>query len=217
MFPCYPIVPISYTAIRSKLICYHGIMIKIVLSGGPSTGKSTVLKHLPGIYPEAYFIGEAAERAIKRQLTKARRHPGYVPILPTTHRRQFVPFVIHQQQADEAAIPKSAGLVFLDRCPIDVLGYLAFYGFSDYTAELREYVNRRHYDLAFFCDWLGAYEQTSVRREPEADALSLHHHLEAAYAGSGVPVVHLPPVPTSERLAIIKATINELGQTPDQK
>src|SRR5258708_4029100 len=112
-------------------------MRKIVLSGGPGTGKSTTFELLKEAYYDAHFVEEAAERVIKKELEKQQKDPGYVPVMPVTNYREFAPLVMAQQIADVEAIPEDAELVFLDRCIIDNLGYLAFNGITDFVPEVR--------------------------------------------------------------------------------
>lgn len=182
-------------------------MRKIVLSGGPSTGKSTTLEILKDTYADAYFVDEAAERVIKNELEKQQIDPSYVPVMPVTNYREFAPLVMAQQVADEASIPEDADLVFLDRCIIDNLGYLAHNGVDEYVPDVRRHARAAGYTIAFFCDWLGKFEQTEIRRETEEEGLAVHRHLETAYHSSTVPVVHLPAVSVEDRLTIIRETL----------
>src|ERR1019366_10304963 len=103
-------------------------MRKIILSGGPSTGKTTTFELLKEAYKDAFFVEEAAEIVIKRELAKQEKNPDYEPIMPVTKFRKFAQLVIEQQLASEEAIPNDAELVFLDRSFIDNLGYLAING-----------------------------------------------------------------------------------------
>ena len=111
-------------------------MHKIPISGGPSTGKSTTFEMLKSVYSDAHFVSEAAETVIKRELSKQQEDPTYVPIMPVTNYRKFAPLVMAQQQADEESIPEGVDLVFMDRCVIDNLGYLAHNGVVDYVEEV---------------------------------------------------------------------------------
>ncbi len=188
-------------------------MRKIVISGGPSTGKSTTFEMLRERYAEAHFVSEAAEQVIKRELAKQQTDPAYVPIMPVTNYREFAPLVMAQQQADEIAIPPDAELVFMDRCVIDNLGYLAHNAVTDHIEEVKRRARLGGYSVAFFCDWLGKVEQTAIRRETDAEGLAVHQHLERAYHSSGVSVVHLPAVSPAERMLIISGTLEDLANS----
>jgi len=182
-------------------------MRKIILSGGPSTGKSTTFELLRENYPDAYFVEEAAEIVIKNELEKQQNDSNYVPTMPVTNYKDFAPLVMAQQVASEASIPEDAELVFLDRCVIDNLGYLAHNGIEEFVQDVHRHARAAGYTIAFFCDWLGKFEQTEIRRETEEQGLAVHTHLEAAYHSSTVPVIHLPAISVEERLTIIHSTL----------
>lgn len=185
-------------------------MRKIVISGGPSTGKTTIFEMLNNTFPDAYFVNEAAETVIKRETAKQKEDPSYTPIMPVSNYREFVPLVMAQQITNEEAIPNDADLVIMDRSIIDNLGYLAHYGLSEYENEVHRRIRTCGYTLAFFCDWLGKVEQNDIRQETYEEGLAIHRHLETAYHESGMPVVHLPAVSVAERLTIITNTIKSL-------
>lgn len=185
-------------------------MRKIIISGGPSTGKSTTFELLQQRYTDAHFVPEAAEQVIKRELAKQSADPTYTPVMPVENYRKFVPLVLEQQLSDEARIPSDADTVFMDRSIIDNLGYLAHNGISDFTDRVQDHARAAGYTIAFFCDWLGKFERTEIRRETAEAGLEIHEHLETAYHASDIPVVHLPAVSIEERLTIIRDTILEL-------
>jgi predicted ATPase len=186
-------------------------MRKIVISGGPSTGKSTTFELLREAYPDAHFVEEAAEQVIKNELMRQADDPSYTPVMPTTNYPEFTPLVMAGQIANEQKIPKTSKLVFLDRCLIDNLGYLAYNGIEQHIHEVHRYTRAANYSLAFFCDWLGKFERTEIRRETAAEGYAIHQHLEAAYHSSDLPVIHLPAVSTEERLEIIRSTLDEFS------
>jgi predicted ATPase len=183
-------------------------MRKIPISGGPSTGKTTLFNALRAEYPDAHFVEEAATTVIKKELEKQKDDPLYEPVMPVTNYRGFAPLVMAQQVADIEAIPEDAELVFLDRCIIDNLGYLAFNGVTDFVPEVRSQAKAAKFTMAFFCDWLGKFEQSDIRRETAEEGLAVHQHLEAAYHESELSVVHLPAVSVADRLQIVRTAIH---------
>lgn len=191
-------------------------MHKVIISGGPSTGKSTTFNALHNLYPEAHFVEEAAEQVIKGELAQQAADPTYEPVMPVANYARFAPLVLARQIENERSIPSESKLAFLDRSIIDNLGYLAHNGISDFAAEVQSHISSANYSLVFFCDWLAKFEQTEVRRESAEEGLSIHGHLEDVYESSGLLVVHLPAVSVDERLTIIRETIDSLSadQTP---
>lgn len=185
-------------------------MHKVIISGGPSTGKSTAFEALREIYPNALFMEEAAERVIQAELEKQSKDPEYVPIMPVTSYRAFAPLVISQQVKQEESIPPDTELAFMDRCIIDNLGYLAYNGISEHTSMIRRHARRAGYTIAFFCEWLDKFERTTIRRETPEQGLAIHQHLQAAYESVDIPLVYLPAVSVEERLTIIKQTLDTI-------
>jgi predicted ATPase len=182
-------------------------MHRVIISGGPSTGKSTTFELLKTTYPEAHFVDEAAEQVIKRELAKQANDPNYDPALPVLNYDRFEPLVVAQQLKAEAQIPDESDLVFLDRSLIDNLGYLAHNHLEGRIPEVERHAQAARYTIAFFCDWLDKFERTEIRQETAEEGFIIHGHLEAAYHNSSVPVVHLPPVSVEERLTIIRDTL----------
>ncbi len=183
-------------------------MRKYIISGGPSTGKSTTFNLLHEIYPSAHFIPEPAEGVISRELARQAEDSSYVPTLPTVDYRKFAPLVVAESVRMEALIPKDADLVIQDRSQIDNLGYGTHYDFTDLFKEVQGHIRAARYTLAFFCDWLGKFEQTAIRLEDYDEGFDIHKKLETAYHNSGVPIVHLPPVSVEDRLAIVRDVID---------
>lgn len=184
-------------------------MNKVILSGGPSTGKSTTFEQLHQVYSDAYFVPEAAELVIAEELQKQKDDPIYQPILPVECYEDFAPLVIAKQIELEAQIPEDAGLVIFDRSMVDNIGYLAHNGIEEHVAQVQEHITKAEYGLVFFCDWLGKFEQTAIRHETEAEGYDIHKKLETAYNESGLDIVHLPAVSVESRLAIVHS---ELGK-----
>lgn len=185
-------------------------MKKVVISGGPSTGKSTIFEALKTEYPYADFVPEAAEQVIASELSKQAAEPTYEPALPVTNYYRFAPLVIARQIENESKIHDSAKLVFLDRCIIDNIGYLAYNGITDYAEDVIKYSKTAGYTIALFCDWLGKFEQTAIRHETAEQGYAVHRHLVDAYGSAGLPIVQLPAVSVEERLGIIRSTVDSL-------
>lgn len=100
-------------------------MQKIPISGGPCTGKTTLIDALSEEFPDAHFVSEPAERVIRREVDAHIADPLHAPVFPMTDYLSFLPLVVAESEELEAAIPHSAELVFQDRSLIDNLGYAA--------------------------------------------------------------------------------------------
>ncbi len=181
-------------------------MIKIPISGGPHSGKSTLFEALKIEYPtpDTYFVPEAAEQVIRRELGKQALDPTYKAIVPWDNYAAFAPVVVQESVELEQGIPKDAKLVFLDRSLIDNLGYARLDGLESLIPEVERKVRAAQYTFALFCEPVGEYTTTEVRRETAEKARQIRDHLAETYNSSGLYVEYLPPVSVEERLATIQ-------------
>jgi predicted ATPase len=179
-------------------------MQKIPISGGPHTGKTTLFNALRTEYPQAYFLEEPAEKVIASELRKVEDSQSYIGIFPWNNYRRFARLAIDQSLELEGSLPADSDPVFQDRSLIDNIGYGKLNGYEDLIPEVQRHIEVANYAFAFFCEPVGDYTATLIRRETPAEAQRTHAYLSEAYEESGVEVVHLPPVSVEDRLAIIR-------------
>jgi predicted ATPase len=189
-------------------------MQKIPISGGPHSGKTTLLEALKVEFPDAYFVPEPAETVITRELAKQAIDASYEPIVPWIDYTTFGPAVADESEILEGQIPSSADLVFQDRSLIDTIGYCKLNKLDRFIPEVQRRVNLARYAFALFCEPVGDYTATEIRRETAAEAQLTHDYLGRAYDQSGIPIVHLPAVSVAERLMIIRTALANSGSTP---
>lgn len=182
-------------------------MRKVVISGGPHAGKTTLLEALRFEYPDAHFVSEPAERVITREQARHAQNPCYAPRLPWVNYRRFGPAVVRESVALEASIPLDAGLVFMDRCLIDTIAYSRLNRLPEFIPDVERRVQVAGYSLALLCEPVGDYTQTTVRRESADEAREIHDCLAEAYDQSGLTVVTLPAVSVVERVDLVRAAI----------
>jgi predicted ATPase len=180
-------------------------MLKIPISGGPHTGKTSLLNALHEEYPNAFFVEEAAERVIASEIEKEEASQDYEGIFPWGNNYPAFADRIFKETAElESTIPKDSELVFLDRSWIDQIGYCALNWHTGQIPKIKNEVRRANYSLALFCEPVGKYTQTLIRRESPEEAQEIHRHLAKAYDESGIETVHLPAVSVKSRLEIIR-------------
>lgn len=185
---------------------------KIIISGGPHSGKTTLFEALREHFPGDHFIPEPAESIIDEELETAQLNPDYEPILPTTNYQAFLPKVIGRSLHLERLVPLDVDRVFLDRSLIDNMGYMALR--SDMTLEhqLRKLIKHARYDHAFFLERVGVHQTTAIRRESDDVARLIHDHLFVAYtAHMDIHLTIVPPVSIVERVSLVNRAINEKG------
>jgi len=189
-------------------------MRKIPISGGPHSGKTTLFEALKLEFPDAYFVAEPAEAVISRELARkaAANAAGlsYDPIVPWIDYTKFALVVVNKSESLEATIPRDADIVFQDRSLIDNIGYARLNGFDSFIPTIQQKAHMARYVLSFFCEPVGTYTMTDIRRETPEQARTTHDYLARAYDEFDVPVVHLPAVSVAERIEIIRHEINNV-------
>lgn len=187
-------------------------MHKIIISGGPSTGKSTTFEMLKEEFPEAHFIPEAAEIVIKRELEKGANNPDYKPIMPTENYLPFAKLNLAQHIDHINSIPNDDEyeLCFFDRSILDDKAFAAYNRYEKYVPELEARFKSIGFSVVFFCDSLSIFEQTEIRRESPEAGLEIHEGLREVYAEANLPMITLPPVSKEKRIEIIRRTVSEL-------
>jgi predicted ATPase len=183
-------------------------MRKIPISGGPHSGKTTLLEALGIEFEGAYFVAEPAERVIMRELARQTEDPTYTANVPWLDYSKFGPEVADESVVLEADIPEDTDLVFQDRSLIDTIAYCRLNDFESFIPEVERRIKVARYSLALFCEPVGTYTATDVRRETAEEAQRTHDFLAEAYDNSGITVIHLPAVPVPERIDIIRSSIS---------
>lgn len=191
-------------------------VLKIPISGGPHSGKSTLMKVLRAEYPDAYFVSEPADLIVKVEKAKALTFPGYVPIKPLTTFEAFSKLAVNLSVLLESEIPPSAEIVFQDRCLIDNLAYRNMNNYTDEADRLHEKITAANYAFALFCEPVGTYKKSLIREESAEQARVVHEYLRQTYYESGLPIVDLPSFSEmnkedaiEQRLAIIAQALSE--------
>lgn len=178
-------------------------MLKIPISGGPHTGKTTLLEALRGQYGDAHFVKEPAEIIIAAEKRKEEEEEGYQGVYPVGNYPAFAPLVVAKSLELEAEIPEETGFVFQDRSLIDNIGYGMLNNFVELIPRVEEHVRAARYSFALFCEPVGTYTATEIRHEDSQQALETHEALARAYDGSGIEIVHLPAVSVPDRLELV--------------
>lgn len=185
-------------------------MRKIPISGGPHSGKTTLLEALKSEFPAAYFVPEPAETVITRELAKQSTNPDYAPVVPWIDYSKFGPAVADESELLEADIPTATEIVFQDRSLIDTIGYARLNGFESFIPDVQRRAKLAYYAFALFCEPVGTYTATNIRRETAEEARRTHDVLAQAYDEFGIPVVHLPAVSVEERVSIVRNSIERI-------
>jgi len=171
--------------------------IKVVITGGPGVGKSTVLEILSN---KGYLVVlEAARIVIEREMLKDS------DCLPWKNFELFQNTASNLQFELENSI--KGDIVFSDRGIVD--GY-AYSKVED--VEVPEVIlkhGKERYDLVFFLDQLPNYQKDSSRREDLEKAKVIHEAIYSAYLELGYKPIIVPVLLVEERVNFILAKLKE--------
>jgi predicted ATPase len=176
---------------------------KIVIAGGPSTGKTSVINAIEE-------KGFTCFHEISRQITLQARNEGIEQLFltdPLLFSQRILEGRIHQfKQAQN----HPDNIIFLDRGIHDVVAYLDCFE-TLYSEEFIAICNQYKYDKIFLLPpWREIHTADNERYENFEEAVKIHDCLEKTYTNFGYTVVDVPKLPIDERVAFILNSLNLL-------
>lgn len=173
-------------------------MNKYVITGGPGTGKTSVIKCLA--QKAVKTIPEVARAFIAEEQSRARVISDYVPILPSTDMEQFEECCIQRQLRQEANLVQSRNY-FLDRSLVDPIAYAELANVR-LRSDLPDLLRDADYRAVFFLEQLPHYVQDKERLEDVVQAHHLHQKLYDVYNRRGYDLIPVPVFPGSPEESI---------------
>ena len=175
---------------------------KIVLIGGPGTGKTTLINALK-------IKGYNCMEEISRQITLEAQEKGIEqlfledPLLFSEH------LLLGRQKQFLEANAIEDGVVFFDRGIPDVVAYLDYLKTS-YPNTFKTICSQHIYDKIFILKpWKAIYKQDNERYETFEQALILHNFLVKTYTDYGYSIIETPFGTVEERLDFILNNLNQ--------
>lgn len=167
---------------------------RIIITGGPCTGKSSLIKALHKKGYRSYL--EVARAEIKRQLQKGTNLVPWDDVQGFSHQ-----VMEGQLRQYHSALPGT--LNFYDRGVPDLLAYLRKSAIHDAIIE-QQARELQYYPTLFIAPpWQDIYAQDNERRESLAEMMDIHHHLLMVYQDLHYQVLELPKASVQERLDFI--------------
>ncbi len=171
----------------------EGLTNWYVITGGPSSGKTTTVNLLKG---RGYHTTiEHARHYLDTQRAKGRTVKEI-----RKHQREFQLGVVDMQVEQERSISPD-DLVFLDRAIPDALAYYRFLGLH-VDQKLKKALDNVSYKKIFILDCLTLVPDYA-RTEDETAQRKIHRLLTDVYESLPFPVVHVPILPPEERVDLI--------------
>lgn len=172
----------------------------IVLAGGPSSGKTTLINALVEngyvCYPEISreVIQEAQKQGIDQLFLEN----------PLLFSELLLQGRVKQHQE---ALQETCDIVFLDRGIPDVLAYMHYIGDS-YPKSFSDACEENRYTKIFLLPpWKEIYVSDAERYESYEQAVLIHEHLEETYKGFGYELITVPKDTVENRVQFV---FNEL-------
>jgi len=169
---------------------------RIVITGGPGTGKSSVINTL-----ESY--GYPCLHEVSRDVILQARKEGYEQLFlekPLLFSELLLEGRVNQFHEGLEFKNKA---VFYDRGLHDVLAYLHYVG-ENYPEEMQIVCKSYTYDLIFILPpWEDIYTPDNERYESFEEAKQIHYYLEGAYKNYSYSPIEVPKCSIEERVAYI--------------
>lgn len=176
---------------------------KIVMIGGPGTGKTSVIR---AIEDEGYTCFHEISRDVTAQAQKEGIEQLFLkePLL-------FSEMLMNgrvQQYIDAETIDEE--YIFFDRGIPDVTAYMD-YKETPYPERFTIINETYKYDLIFYFPvWKDIYKQDNERYESYEEALEIHEFLRKTYKGLGYNLIMVPKTGVSERVEFILSHLKAL-------
>ena len=167
----------------------------IVISGGPCSGKTTIIDELTA----------AGHTTIPEAATELIEDPPFDNL--RSDPREFQRRVLTRQLENERRVLKSVGTgetVFLDRGIGDGFGYLLYHEFEPFEELIEAWPQARERSrCVLFFDSRPDYQAASHRSETPEEARRIHEILLADYRSRHDRVIRIPWLPVEERLVAV--------------
>lgn len=185
-------------------------MKKIVLTGGPSSGKSSIIEELRR--RGYYVVLESALYSIE-YANKTNDN-----IFPWTKFTEFQKRVINFQKQHELEIPEQIKVAILDRCLVDTIAYYKHEGLP-VPSEVIEDAKKAGYDKVLLIDMLPEQFYWKTRSgNPRAqsknyeNACKIHKAIKETYESMGIPLIHIPVIiPVENRADYVQKILSEIS------
>jgi predicted ATPase len=158
---------------------------KVVITGGPGTGKTSLINHLKS-------AGYLCYDEISRQVTLQARKDGVEQLFLKDPLLFSETLLEGRTQQFFDASKELEPIVFLDRGLPDIIAYMDYIG-DRYPKHFMEACENHKYDFIFILSpWQEIFTSDSERYESFEEAIEIHHHLLETYKRFGYQLTDVP-------------------------
>lgn len=165
---------------------------KIVITGGPGTGKTSIINELKN---QNYHCFEEIIRSLtlEAKTEKENATPISNPIAFVSDPLDFNTRLLNGRlnQFEQAAVIEKQ-LIFFDRGIPDVLAYMSFFNQSYSDHFLNICLNHKYNHVFLLPPWESIYEVDNERFESFEEAVKIHAFLEEVYLKLGYNIIEVP-------------------------
>lgn len=174
---------------------------KIVITGGPGTGKSSVINHLKK-------RGFLCYDEISRQITLQARKDGIEQLFLTNSLLFSEKLLEGRLKQYQDTANETSSTVFLDRGIPDILAYMDYIG-DKYPEYFDNASQNNRYDYVFIlAPWQEIFTSDNERYENFEQAIEIHHHLLKTYMRFGYQLIDVPFETIEKRTDFILEVLN---------
>lgn len=172
---------------------------RVVITGGPGTGKTTLLKLLEKKGFPCH--SEVSRRIIKEQLALDSKLVPWDDLINFSH-------LVNEGQIEQHKNIQEGICNFYDRGVPDVLAYLRKDNINEENLEKSATVFRYHPSVFILPPWPEIYGTDNERREDLNAMIEINNKLVEVYKDFGYSVIVLPKVSPEKRLELIFAELD---------
>jgi predicted ATPase len=169
---------------------------RIVITGGPGSGKTTLIDHIES-------LGYTCMHEVSRQIINEARKEGIDQLFltdPMLFSQKLLESRVHQF---EQASQLETSYIFYDRGTPDITAYMDFIGAS-YPTSFEAPCFTHTYDTIFLLPpWEAIYTKDSERYETFEQAKIIHQSLVKGYNKYGYKVIEVPQASVENRNSFI--------------
>ncbi|WP_179334578.1 AAA family ATPase [Winogradskyella costae] len=174
---------------------------KVVIAGGPGTGKTTIINKLR----EREFL---CYDEISRQITLQAREDGIEQLFLTEPLLFSEKLLEGRVKQFTDAENELENVVFLDRGLPDVIAYMDYIG-DTYPKHFVETCENHNYNAIYIlAPWQEIFTSDSERYENFEEAIEIHNHLLETYKRFGYHLIDVPFGSVDSRVDFILESLN---------